>query len=117
MQGKGHVFKLEGKPITPLPSLLTTDPDVRWAFSGPVEISVNDEINDEFDAVLRHRIPLCGKNWLGVLQLVDDSFHLDAYSHKGDILEGVEEAYSPDWGESLEEDNALICTIRRDCTF
>ncbi|QDT00591.1 hypothetical protein [Adhaeretor mobilis] len=110
VSGKGQVFEFVGKSISPLPSLLTTNPRARWAFSGEVEVSTNEEVDENLKAALRDRLPLCGTKWIGTLQLVGDTYQLHVYSESETKLSGVEKAYCPDWADSMEDD-ALIFTI------
>ncbi len=107
---RGNILELTGQENLSFPSLLTTDPDLRWAHSGRVDVVTND-MEVDIKETVGSGIALCGNKWIGCLRLIDNVFSLDAYSHGGLNLEQPTVGYCPDWDESLTDKDALLFTI------
>ena len=90
------------------PCLLTTDPEIQWAFSGIVNSLVTNDRDFDTKECLNSDIPLCGQNWVGILRRIDGKLWLDACSSQGINMAPVVHAFCPDWGESLEEDTLIF---------
>lgn len=110
-QRVGHFLTLYGQQISAFPCLLTTDSDMRWVFSGAVNVVANDNGFDLEDGFPASGIPLCGKNWFGLLRLIDRRYWLDAYSTGDDYLRDQLTAFNPDWTEGFDDHDSLIFTI------
>ena len=112
VQRYGHLLYLYEQEMPQFPCLLTTDPEIRWVYSGPVHVSTN---NSNYDAneLLDPGIPLRGRNWLGLLHRVDNKPWIDAYATQSEPWEQPAHAFYPDWHESLEDEDVLIFTIEK----
>ncbi len=110
-QRTGSILTLCEHQMSAFPCLLTTDSEMRWVFSGPVNVVANDnsfELRDDFPA---SGVPLCGESWFGLLRLMDGGYWLDAYATGGELLRDSQTAFSPDWAEGFDDVDALILTI------
>lgn len=112
--GRGHALVLKGSYLGELPVLLTTDETMKWAFSSKVRISTNDPEFD-FEEFPAKGIPLCGRNWVGVLQAGDEGFHLCACARDAVTFAGEELAFCPDWSEGFDDPDPLIFHVERWC--
>ncbi|WP_146118749.1 hypothetical protein [Blastopirellula marina] len=110
----GNTLVLNGSYLGELPFLLTTDEKMKWAFAGKVRISTNDPEFD-FEGFPAKGIPLCGRNWVGVLQEREQGFHLSACANDAVTFAAEELAFCPDWSEGFDEPDPLIFHVERWC--
>lgn len=109
-RGRGYQFALPDQELPTFPCVFTTDPNLRWLYSGKVIAEANDE-SFSFEELAEPGIPLSGENWLGVLRRCGRELRLDAYS-TGDAPTGrMLKAYCPDWNEGFDEQDALILRV------
>ncbi len=104
-QRLGYLLEVPEPRIDVFPCLLTTDSQMRYAFSEPVTAVVSDACPELLDEDTLP-IPVCGAQWLGLLRLSDGDLWLDAFASAATLSGVAMQAYCPEWSEYLDEDDA-----------
>lgn len=108
---RGWELRLENGRIESLPCLVTTDPDVHCIFHDNVQIESNDPAVD-VSWLIGDGIPVCGRGWFGVAMANAGKIRLIAFSDSGSLPLPCD-AYYPDWGHSLDEEDSFRLRISR----
>ena len=108
---RGYFLELCDHQNLSIPSLLTTNGDLRWSFSGPVVVATTEEGFDVKETACSG-IALRGQGWIGCLRVVSEVLHLDAYSLQGKSLGPIITGFCPDWNENIDDEDVLLFTIR-----
>ena len=101
-QGRGWTLRFFEGSIKTIPCLLCSDAAVRCVFQGWVHLDLNDQARD-LPSLIGKGMPLCGKDWLGVVRSLPDGCFLEAFGRSDAVSVDESMAYCPWWSGSLED--------------
>lgn len=101
-QGRSWTLWLSEGNIESVPCLLCGDASVRCVYHGQVRLEPNNPIHD-LPNLIGKGMPLCGKEWLGVVHCLGDVYYLEAFGRLDTVSVDESIAYCPWWSGSLEE--------------
>lgn len=101
-QGRGWTLYLSEGNIEAVPCLLCSDAGVRCVYHGQVRLEPNNLVHD-LPSLVGKGMPLCGKEWLGVVGCLGDGYYLEAFGRLDTVSVDESIAYCPWWSGSLEE--------------
>lgn len=103
------LYLLDGD-LQSVPCLLCSEPEMRSVFHGPVDLESSDETAD-LSTLVGTGMPLCARDWLGIVRRSSDGFFLDAFGSSPAVTVDGSVAYSPWWSRSLEEADGLCIKV------
>jgi hypothetical protein len=116
-QGRGWTLRLFDGCIDTIPCLLCCDAAVRCVYQGWVRLELDDQAKD-LPSLVGDGLPLCAKEWLGVVRLSPNGYLLEAFGRSDAVSIDGSTAYCPWWSESLDDVDGFRVTISAvDATF
>lgn len=103
---RGWELHLVEGSIESTPCLLCADPTVRYVFCGRVLLKPQPLV-DDLPGLIGYGMPLCGRDWLGIVRSLSDGFHLEAFARSDGVAVDGSTAYFPEWSDSLEDVDAF----------
>jgi hypothetical protein len=107
----GYVLRLTGKHPNQMPCMVTSHKGCRHIFGGRVKVNSEDETLD-LQTAIGDGMPLVGADWLGIVSLSSEGFHLEAFSNSQWVETTSHVAYCPWWFDSLESADGKRLTIK-----
>lgn len=107
VNSRGWYLEIDSLEYLSTPCLLTSDQEIAWVYSGPVNIEFPDAI-ENIEEVFDQPTAAIGHDWIGVLSSQDTGFWLEAFSHSP-IKRTVElPAYLLDWDDRFDDETAVL---------